>query len=390
MKCIRLLPTLIAFCIAGIGIANAQKITVSQKPVSQSNKEAVETDPTTSKGFGIVSNASGLTITVDGQLFSRYVIDKVNKPYLWPIIGPTGQPMTRAYPMELLESEKEQRDHPHHRGLLFGHENAGLVGWKYPDSDKEWTAIKKKDRPFAGGDTWHELATFEDYQKMPKRAVDGHRRPDTLASIKHREFKQLVIEGDQAIVVELCDHVDRDGKRFMSEERRLVFRSSETSRSIDFDQTFTAEDGDIFFDDRKDAGLGIRVPTSMAIDSKKGGTVINSDGLIDGKAWSKPAKWCDYNGPVEGEHLGIAFLNHPNSYRFPTRWHVREYGLFTANPFAMKAFSSKLEDGTTILKQGESLNLKHRLIFHAGDATTANIEQAWQQYAKEDTNHESK
>jgi hypothetical protein len=34
--------------------------------------------------------------------------------------------MTRAYPMQDVSNEaKEQRDHPHHRGITFGHESIG-------------------------------------------------------------------------------------------------------------------------------------------------------------------------------------------------------------------------------------------------------------------------
>ena len=86
---------------------------------------------------------------------------------------------------------------------------------------------------------------------------------------------------------------------------------------------------------------------------------------------------------VDGEHLGIAILNHPASYRHPTRWHVRSYGLFSANPFAQHDYDSTLPDGTTALKSAERLNLYHRFIFHTGDAVTAKIEAAWQEYAKE-------
>lgn len=40
----------------------------------------------------------GLAITVDSQLFARYVVDQANKLYRWPIYGPTCDSMTRAYP----------------------------------------------------------------------------------------------------------------------------------------------------------------------------------------------------------------------------------------------------------------------------------------------------
>ena len=42
--------------------------------------------------------------------------------------------------------------------------------------------------------------------------------------------------------------------------------------------------------------------------------------------------------PVEGKTVGVAILNHPDSFRFPTTWHVRTYGLFAANPFGWHDF----------------------------------------------------
>jgi hypothetical protein len=139
----------------------------------------------------------------------------------------------------------------------------------------------------------------------------------------------------------------------------------------------------VTFGDIKDAGFNIRVPTEMAVDSKKGGRIVNSDGITDKDAWAKRAKWCDYTGPVEGEPVGFAVLNHPSSFRFPTPWHVRTYGLFTANPFGTKSLDPKAEDGTFVLKPGEKLLLKHRIIIHKGTMPADQIEAAWKQYAAE-------
>ena len=41
----------------------------------------------------------GAIVKIDGKLFAEYVIDSGGKPIVWPIIGPTGEPMTRAWPM---------------------------------------------------------------------------------------------------------------------------------------------------------------------------------------------------------------------------------------------------------------------------------------------------
>ena len=67
----------------------------------------------------------------------------------------------------------------------------------------------------------------------------------------------------------------------------------------------------------KDSGFSVRVPTSMDVDSKKDGRIINSEGLTDKNAWGKRAKWVSYTGQVEGKVRGIAILNHPESFAIP-------------------------------------------------------------------------
>ena len=310
--------------------------------------------------FTLKEEAHGVSVTVDGKPFANYVIDQTNKPYLWPVYGPTGKAMTRAFPMADLPSEtKAQRDHYHHRGMNFGHESIGC-----------W-------------DTWSERGTHESGLKNPNASGAAQKRLDLLGSIRHVKFTELKTDADKATIAETCEYVDSSGKRILTEERRLTFRSSGDSRSIDFDQDFLATDGEVTVDDRKDAGLSIRVPASMAVDSKEGGKIVNSEGITDKDAWSKAAKWCDYSGPVDGENLGIAFLNHPSSFRHPTRWHVRSYGLFTANPFASKQYDKELPDAATVVASGEKLKLRHRFVFHKGDAQAAGVPALFEAYAKE-------
>lgn len=331
--------------------------------------------------FAINHDAHGVTVSVNGQPFASYVIDQANKPYLWPVYGPTGKAMTRAFPMQEIPGEsKVQRDHPHHRGILFGHESMGTSAWSFPE---KWDGITGGEKVTGGSDTWHERRTFEEYMENPKNALRGKQRMPMLGRIAHKEFTEVKAAGDRAVIAEVCEYLDPAGKRYLTEYRRLTFRATGDTRSIDFDQDFVATDGPAKLEDRKDAGLSIRVPASMAVDSKQGGQIVTSEGAKDGDAWSKAAKWCDYHGPVEGEHLGIAMLNHPSSYRYPTRWHVRSYGLFTANPFAVRDFDKTQPNTPTLLKAGERLSLRHRFVFHRGDAQAGKIEDAWTAYAGE-------
>lgn len=306
--------------------------------------------------FTLEKTATGGAIVKEGgQLFAEYVVDQANKPYLAPVIGPTGKQMTRNYPMKKVDGE--QHDHPHHRGICFGHEDV------------------------AGSEFWAEKATFE--EANAKKPGSGDARIAKLGSTRHREYREFKAEGNSAVLVDLIDWVDPSGKKLLEEERRLTFRGGNGVRVIDFDQDLIASAGPVRFEDKKDAGLSIRVPTSMAVDSKQGGKLINSEGITDTDAWSKRAKWCDYHGPVEGEELGVAMLNHPSSFRYPTPWHIRTYGLFTANPFASKSFDKNAEDAGFELKSGDRLKLRHRFIFHTGDEKSARIAEAWEAYAKE-------
>ena len=152
---------------------------------------------------------------------------------------------------------------------------------------------------------------------------------------------------------------------------------------MDFDIQLIAKYGDVTLEDKKDAGFSVRVPTSMSITGKQGGHITNSEGHQDGDAWGKRARWVGYDGPVEGETLGIAIFNHPDSFRHPTPWHARTYGLFTANPFGTKSLNKKVPDGSKHLKKGETLNLRHRVIFHKGKSIPSQLEKAYKIYVNQ-------
>jgi hypothetical protein len=280
----------------------------------------------------------GVALKIDGQLFTEYLTCSGTKPILWPVIGPNGKPVTRAYPMG--DNPDERKDHPHQRSVWFTHGDVN------------------------GIDFWDE---------NPKKATRG--------TTKHREFV-TVESGPQAKIVTRNDWLGPDGKKVLEDERRLVFGSDGDSRWIDFDIILKATEGPVTFGDTKEGSAGVRVAASMKVDAKNGGKIVNSEGLVDAAAWGKQAPWVDYHGPVGDEVVGIAFMNHPSSFRFPTYWHVRTYGLFAANPFGWGDFTgSKGVDGAYTLPAGESIKLSYRLFFHRGDEKEAKVADAYQAYA---------
>lgn len=311
-------------------------------------------------GFSVEKTDAGVTVNLNGELFTNYVIGEANKPYLWPVIGPTGDPITRAYPMADVEGER--KDHPHHRSFWFGHQEVG------------------------GFDTWHERLTIEERAKgKPEKLKE---MLAVLGATVHREFVEASAsdDGKTATIVTKNDYADNKGKVMCSDVRTLTFQTGDDdSRIIDFDITFHGGKTPTLLGDAKDAGFSVRVPTSMDVDSEPGGNILNSGGDSDKDAWGKRAKWCSYFGPVgdKGEKVAVTILNHPKSFRYPTPWHVRSYGLFTANAFGTKSLDKEAEDGSLSLKPGDTLTLRHRVIFHKGDADAKQIDAAFAEYAKE-------
>jgi Methane oxygenase PmoA len=127
--------------------------------------------------------------------------------------------------------------------------------------------------------------------------------------------------------------------------------------------------------------FGIRVASSMDVTRKGGGRITNAEGLTDEKAWGKPSPWVDYVGPVKEKTVGIAVLNHPDSFRYPTTWHVRTYGLFAANPFGWHDFAGPVPGDYTI-PAGGSIAFRYRVILHEGDTPAARVDRAFEAYAK--------
>jgi len=280
----------------------------------------------------------GYDVSIDGKLFAGYVVNEKGTPVVWPIFGPTGKKMSRDYPMIERDDTTEAKDHPHHRSLWFTHGDVNGLDF--------WALNKQK--------------------------------------IVHRKFVEAESDGKTATLITENDWIDKNDQVLCSDVRTLRFGEIDGMLFIDFDVTVTAAQDQVVFGDTKEGTLGIRVPGTMDVDAKKrnpvwGGRIVNAEGLKDDDAWGKRSAWVDYIGPVEDEVLGIAILNHPSSFRYPTYWHVRTYGLFAANPFGIHDFENKKERiGELVLPKGESFTVRYRLLFHRENA---DIAKAFERYA---------
>lgn len=285
-----------------------------------------------------------VTVTVDGNPFAEYLTCSGTKPVVWPIIGPTGKRMTRDYPM-VEKTKHERADHVHHRSMWFTHGNVNGINF------------------------WAESPRGK---KMKKNAGE----------IKHREFVK-VEGGKTATIVTRNDWCKMaDGTKICEDETTITFGADENARWIDYDVTVKAGDKAVTFADDKEGCFGIRVAAPLKPDAKMGGVLINSNGQKNSNAWGKAADWVDYSGEIQGDKLGITMMNHPSSFRYPTCWHARTYGLCSANPFGLSFFVGKDKNGKHTIPADGSMTLRHRVLFHKGDAKEAKVDEAFKSYAK--------
>ncbi len=331
-----------------------------------------------------------IRVFVDDAFFAAYRSDYKGTPIVWPICGIDQTLATRAWPMiDDVDVDAEQdpemktiyqnavvserggvKDHPHHRSLWFNHGNV------------------------LGGDFWG----------------------GTPSVIKQSRLLNLQCDGDTVRVqTENYWHNDKLNRDVCRDVRDVVFGvlfiGDKLVRYLDFSvEVFALEDG-VVFGDTKEGSFGIRVPSPTAMTSKKidpqwGGSILNDQGDEGGATWGKRSKWVNYVGPAErfltGKELeqeyakdasakdfpltqmGIAVLSGPSSLGQPAWRHVRDYGLFASNPFGQRDFEPNNPDanGERKLNKGDSMTFNFRVLFHSGNLTPDELNQAYQNYVK--------
>jgi hypothetical protein len=293
------------------------------------------------QGVQLTQLADRIRVEINGQLFTEYFFKDVPRPYCYPLMGPGEVAMTRNWPMK--NTPGEEHDHPHHRSLWFAH---GSVN---------------------GHDFWSEQKAF--------------------GKTVHDDFLEVKSGKGAGVIREQNKWVAADGTVVCTDERTLRFYNpgSANERVMDFEITLKASNGELTFGDTKEGTMAVRLAETMRLKGKVGhGHIINSAGVRDDQTWGKRADWCDYYGPVDGKTVGIAIFDHPQNPRHPTWWHVRDYGLFAANPFGQHDFESlpNKTAGNLIVPAGKSVTFRYRIYLHEGDDQQAKVAEKYQQYVK--------
>ncbi len=271
--------------------------------------------------------ADTLEIHIDGKPFATWNYSKsLPKPFLLPVRTASGTIINRAL------DDKSDADHVHHKGL--------------------WVSIDEINEQ----KHWAEKSPIVNVSVSHRPAPGGAMILDTVNEWRHSDNPSVVVTEKTQIT---------------------IF----PNRVLVYDIQFTTGLDEAVFGDTKEGLLGFRVAPSMK--EKNGGHVVSSDGSKGTKdCWGKAFAWVDYVGTVDGKTVGVTLMDHPENFR-PSRYHVRDYGLFSISPFGEKAYTNGAEEEKPFhLKKGDTLRLRYGVYLHDGDTETAGVAAAFDQFVK--------
>ncbi|MEO8764519.1 MAG: PmoA family protein [Ginsengibacter sp.] len=293
-----------------------------------------------------------VAVIIADKLFTSFLYpDSLEKPVLYPVRAANGTVVTRGFPLNT--QPNDPNDHPHHIGIWFTFENVN------------------------GLDFWNNSYA------IPKE------RKNLYGWIKTDKILETA-GGEKGILSYHANWANQQNKVLLEETTRLEFSGTAHQRIIDRVTVLTA-DTTVLFTDAKDGLYAIRVAHALQIptdkdeefkDDKgnitivKGGTdripngnYLTSEGLQGDAAWSTRAKWCEMYGKMGNDSISIAIIDHPQNPNYPTFWHARGYGLFSANPLGEKIFTNGKTSKNLQLNKGESVTFRFRMVIEEGNKT---------------------
>ena len=309
-----------------------------------------------SKGFSFIERKDKKQVDVlfNGKLMTAYCYyDSSMKPVLFPVNTVDGITVTRSYPFKMVAGERT--DHPHHTGIWLNYESVnGLDFWNNS------TAIAPEKRNHYG-------------------------------TIIHETITNSKLSGDAASLSVSGKWVRPDRKTLLNEQTTFNFSVKGNDFIIDRITKLTATDTVVLFKDVKDGLFAIRVARELELPSKEKSSFVDdkgnvtevapsgnnvtgmyygSGGLKGDSVWGTKGTWVMLTGNKEGKAITIAIFDHPLNVGYPAYWHARGYGLFSVNPLGRKIFSNGKEELNFILKAGQSVTFRYRIVVHSGAAMT--------------------
>jgi len=265
-----------------------------------------------------------IEIKINNNLFTSYILSENEKyPFFFPVNGPSKASVTSM----------RNANYPHHSSLFFGCDKVN------------------------SGNYWQE--GIERGQIISLRA-------------------DIIETGGDKVVIENECIWKRPGAQSPVKDMRTITVSapSENLFVIDFDITMEML-LDVTINRTNHSLFSGRMDPDLAVTN--GGTMINAEGETGEKGtFGKASPWMDYFGERMGTIEGMAILQHPSNKWYPSTWFTRDYGFFSPTPMYWPE-----NEKNTILKKGETIKLRYRVLVHSGDHKTAKIAEEFEKYKNE-------
>ncbi len=343
---------ILAVLAVAMGLARREALRAQPAP---SRQLAADSSPMSGAGEPVMLRREGphIVVTLAGRPFTTYYFDPAEaKPYFMPLRSAQGTIITRGFPIgnTIPPAHLHDRDlEPHQRPMYFGYGDInGIDFWG--------EAVFPK---------WSDDHVFGRTVKVKIEEMQGGPRAGALRA--------------------LFNLAGPSGRVIGQEAQSYTFRGNQTTRIVDCAITLMADRGaPLTMGDTKEGMFALRLAPEL--NSPPGHIVNSTGGVGENEVWGKRADWVDYYGRVGNEEVGVAIFDSPRSFRHPTYWHARGYGLFAANPFGIREFTrDPKRDGSWTIRQGKSLTFRYRVLIHHGDDQQAHIGQAYREYAREQT-----
>jgi hypothetical protein len=294
-----------------------------------------------------------ITFSAGKDVVGKYhIAPTVAKPFMWPLYGPGGIPMTRAWPMDP-NVAGETKDHPHQKSVWFCH----------GDIIPQGIELKDKIKGVAGVDFWSEGT--------------GH------GVIVCTEVGSPKVEKNHGQIATKNEWRTAGGIKILDEARTIHLYDFGDARLLVFDIDLHASVCPITFGDTKEGSFGIRINDTIREVGGRG-KLENADGKVAEKTvWGQKSAWCDYSGAIDGKTVGLAILDDPTN-KPAACWHSRGYGLMAANPFGRDKSFPAMKGNTDLVKlaKGEHLKLRYGILIHSGDAKDGKVAEYYQRFVK--------
>lgn len=251
--------------------------------------------------------------------------------YVYPLFTPAGFPVMSECPA----------DHPHHNSFWIAadhvHGRMPVAGGKY----EEYTYNFYVDETFQGRAPGRIIA-------LTSKAAPHHRGVVIAQDIEWRGPTEWAAS---------------DGRLIAREAREMVIAAEPGMYVIDVKSTLAAADWDFSLGPTRHAYFNVRAAERITV--VNGGQVINDRGCAGGEAVTgTQSRWVDFSGNVGGGHkAGLSVFPDPRDHE-DLSWFVADWGVVTVGPFRING---------RVVRQGESLTARYRVLVHDGDARAADV-----------------